>query len=249
MLVFSVGVTLCSQKPVEPPGPMLVLIDSIDTLASDLGSNSATVAFLRKILVAIASQPQGSKLVLPVSAKSPLLPQLISVSLSNTLTHITLHSPELVSHVAKTYLTPPPLADVHPTPKFWSVFLPVAQRGEGERLVLAGQDGAKLSMNEGVAEILVRAGRKGPERTLEAWRLQDDVVIACKCGDLTGLQGIAVEREPVADSQVQFPIIYELLRADRAIGRCYSDTSFQLIPNGFADCRESTGAPSLRPSR
>jgi len=147
-----------------PPGPISVFIDSINTLVDDVGSASGVYKFLKNVLSLLNERPSPSRLVLPLSSGSQLLPLLLPSSFSQTLTHITLHSPALLVSLSESYLTPPP--PYSPPEKFWALFIPTASRGEGERLGMV-----EMSWNEGVVEICVRekGTRKGLVRVLEGW--------------------------------------------------------------------------------
>lgn len=108
----------------------------------------------------------------------PLLPILTQTHLSPTLTHIIAHPPSLLTHLASSYLAPPPPAG--PAEKFWTVFVPVSERvHESEALVYGPEgsgtcSGGGADLPEFVVELIVRGiaaeGRKrGIERTIEAW--------------------------------------------------------------------------------
>jgi len=108
----------------------------------------------------------------------PLLPILTQTHLSATLTHIIAHPPSLLTHLASSYLAPPPPAG--PAEKFWTVFIPVSERvHESEALVYGPEgsgtcSGGGADLPEFVVELIVRGttadGRKrGIERTIEAW--------------------------------------------------------------------------------
>ncbi|KAG9051691.1 hypothetical protein FS837_000080 [Tulasnella sp. UAMH 9824] len=176
---------------------LTILIDSVDTFRSDIESISSTCLFVGEILEALSkSQHSTSRLVLPIPSHSPLLPHLTSTSISQNLTLLVLHSPYFIAHISQSYLTPPQLDSAHPSDKFWSLFLPAAQRGEGEKLVLSGEGGAYRQMHEGIVEVVIRGGRKGVERTLEGWRVKDAgeanrSVEACLCGDLEVIKAAA----------------------------------------------------------
>ncbi|KAG8979829.1 hypothetical protein FRB90_007892 [Tulasnella sp. 427] len=178
--------------------PLSVLIDSLETFRSDIGSISSACLFVSEILETLRKSPHhhSSQLILPIPSRSPLLSHLTSTLISQQLNMLILHSPYLVAHMSRSYLTPPPLDSAHPSDKFWSLFLPAAQRGEGEKLVLSGEGGAHRQMNEGVVEVVVRGGRKGVERTLEAWRAKEtgdgkQFVEACLCGELEVIKATA----------------------------------------------------------
>lgn len=177
--------------------PLTILIDSVDTFRSDIESTSSTCLLVGEIIEALGkSQHSTSRLILPIPSHSPLLPHLTSTSISQNLTLLVLHSPYFIAHISQSYLTPPPLDSAHPSDKFWSLFLPAAQRGEGEKLVLSGEGGAYRQMHEGIVEVVIRGGRKGVERTLEGWRVKDageanQSVEACLCGDLEVVRAAA----------------------------------------------------------
>jgi len=156
------------------PGPLNVVIDSVDTLASDLGSTSQTYRFLHNIISLIRARPNPSTLTLHVLHPSPLLPLLTQTSFSPSLTHIISHPPILLTYLSTAYLTPPPPSS---TPeKFWGVFIPVSERGyESEKLVFGpGGDGpGGGEKGEFIVEVLMRGGgegrRRAVERVLEGW--------------------------------------------------------------------------------
>lgn len=177
------------STPASPLQPVTVFIDSIDTLRSDLNSTAKTSNFLSGLLQTLKARQVPGRLILPISLESLLIPHITSASLSSTIVHLTLHSTYLLTHISQSYLTAPPISSHQPSDRFWSLFLPAAQRREGEKLVLGGQDGAYRGENEGVIEIAIRGGRKGVERSLEAWRVKvgeagGHSVEACLCGEL-----------------------------------------------------------------
>nr|GAT48695.1 predicted protein [Mycena chlorophos] len=152
------------------PGPLDVIIDSIDTLCSDIGSVSATYKALYDIFSLIKARREPSRLILHIVGPSPLLPLLCQPAFSPSLTHVIAHPPALLVHLATEYLTlPPPLS---PEPKFWAIFRPISERvSEAERVVL-GPNGEGYSNDELVLEMIVRGHgdrRRGVERTLHGW--------------------------------------------------------------------------------
>ncbi|KAG1755242.1 uncharacterized protein EDB91DRAFT_1097944 [Suillus paluster] len=159
-----------------PPGSLNVIIDSVDTLASDLGSTPKTYKFIRTLLGLVTTRSEPSILIVHLQP-CPLLGLLTQTSLSPTLMHITAHPPAIITHLASAYLTQPPPAG--PAEKFWSVFIPFSERThESERLVY-GPEGngtsagawASKGTREFVVEVLIRGGsRRGVERTVEGWK-------------------------------------------------------------------------------
>ncbi|KAF7964855.1 hypothetical protein HWV62_2115 [Athelia sp. TMB] len=144
-----------------PAGPLNIIIDSVDTLASDLGSLSQTYQFLHALMVIIRARPN-------------LAPMLSSTSFSKSITHVLCHPPILLTHLASAYLTPPPPLS---TPeKYWGVFIPFSERAyESDKLVFGpnGDGGGGTVKGELVVEIIVRAGgegrRRAVERVMEGW--------------------------------------------------------------------------------
>jgi elongator complex protein 5 len=173
-------------------GAVNVILDSVDTLVSDMGSPATTYGFITELLSLVRSKPSTfptqillnqrldhdidpSRLILHVNSPSPILPLLTQTTLSNSLTHIRAHPPEILTHLATAYLTPPPPAS--PATKFWSVFIPFSEREyEIDRLVFGrgGEGRAGATKGEAVIEILVRGHsdggrRRGIDRVLEGW--------------------------------------------------------------------------------
>ncbi|KAI0335326.1 hypothetical protein GY45DRAFT_902702 [Cubamyces sp. BRFM 1775] len=156
-----------------PTGPLNVVIDSVDTLLSDLGSISEATRILSELLTIVRTRGSTSRLVLHVLAPSPILPILTQTRLSPSLTHVIAHPTALLTHLASAYLTPPP--PLSAPEKFWGIFIPISERHyESEKLVF-GQGGEGGGLPEFVAEVLVRGGadgsgrRRGVERVLEGW--------------------------------------------------------------------------------
>ncbi|KAJ8596917.1 hypothetical protein M405DRAFT_756578 [Rhizopogon salebrosus TDB-379] len=158
-----------------PPGALNVVIDSVDTLASDLGSTPKAYRLIRTLLELITARSEPSILVLHLQP-CPLLELMTQTSLSPTLIHLIAHPPAMIAHLSSAYSTPPPPAG--PAEKFWSVFIPFSERThESDRLVY-GPEGNGTSAGswrgedtrEFVVEVLVRGGsRRGVERTIEGW--------------------------------------------------------------------------------
>ncbi|CAK5280245.1 unnamed protein product, partial [Mycena citricolor] len=152
------------------------VIDSVDTLLSDIGSVAETYKFLHRVLCLIRARPSPSRLILHGVAPCALLPLLTQSTFSSSLTHILAHPPSLLLHLSTEYLTPPP--PLSPDAKFWSVFTPISERVyESENIVFgADRDGAG-GTGEFVCELVVRVDsgdglrRKGVERSLIGWSL------------------------------------------------------------------------------
>ncbi|KAJ7254058.1 hypothetical protein B0H12DRAFT_569788 [Mycena haematopus] len=163
------------QSAVEnaPAGPLDFVIDSVDTLASDIGSISGTYEFLTELRSLVRARSSPSRLVVHVLSPSPLLPLLCQPGFSPSLTHVISHPPAVLVHMSTEYLTlPPPLS---PEAKFWSIFLPVSERVyESERLIFGAEGEGTGDDDELVIEIVVRGDgeglrRRGVDRTLQGW--------------------------------------------------------------------------------
>ncbi|KAG6336959.1 hypothetical protein ID866_2153 [Astraeus odoratus] len=159
-------------------GTLSVVIDSVDTLASDIASDSQTFKFIKSLLARLTSRTEPSVLVLHLLA-CPLLSLLTQTALSPTLTHIISHPSALIKHLATEYLTQPPPDG--PAEKFWSVFIPISERVYDSQRLVYGPDGAGTSTGgeddskEFVVELIVRGtsteGRKrATERILDGWK-------------------------------------------------------------------------------
>ncbi|SJL05698.1 uncharacterized protein ARMOST_09034 [Armillaria ostoyae] len=168
---------LAAFQPVIPQGPsqqLHVVIDSVDTLLSDIGSVAESYKILRGLLSKLLARPSPSRLTLHLQSTCPLLPLLLQTSFSSTLAQLIAHPPALLVHLATEYLTPPPPAS--PEPKFWGVFLPVSEREADLERIIFGQDGeGSGASGEFVVEVILRGGgdhsgrRKAVERVLEGW--------------------------------------------------------------------------------
>jgi len=153
----------------EISGSLTIIIDSIDTLASDLNSISKAYHLIKLIIEILEQRPSPSSLHLYIEQRSNLLPHLQAMSLSPALTEISVHSPYLLLEAATTFLTPPPPHSSES--KFWGVIQPMERRNEGFKLVF-GLRGPGCGHTEMALEIVERttAGSKQSVlRTLEGW--------------------------------------------------------------------------------
>ncbi|KAF4605265.1 hypothetical protein EYR40_004048 [Pleurotus pulmonarius] len=173
-----------------PAGALSIVIDSVDSLASDIGSDAETFTFLRELVSIVASRPGPSRLILHTVTPQPIL---IQSSFSSSLTHITVYPPVILTHLASEYLTPPP--PLSPEPKFWGVFLPFSERAsETDRLVYGPEGQGSGSQEEIIVQILVRYGgkstsrRRSVERVLEGWSMVYNVPV--ELSELTSLKKI-----------------------------------------------------------
>ncbi|RDX55938.1 hypothetical protein OH76DRAFT_1396285 [Lentinus brumalis] len=185
-----------------PQGPLSVVIDSVDTLLSDVASLAETTQLLSEILGVVRSRGGSSRLVIHAVAPCPLISILTQTRFSPSLTHITAHPSALLTHLSSAYLTPPP--PLSPPEKFWGVFIPIAERlYESEKLVF-GQDGEGSGPQEFAVEVLVRGGtdgsgrRRGVERVLEGWSPAGGG--PCELRDLENLKTLWTKK-PVFEAQ------------------------------------------------
>ncbi|KAJ7038143.1 hypothetical protein C8F04DRAFT_1220421 [Mycena alexandri] len=181
------------QSAVEnaPAGPLDFIIDSIDTLSSDIGSISSTYEFLSELMSLIRARSSPSRLILHAPSPSPLLPLLSQPRFSPSLTHVIAHPPALLIHLSTEYLTlPPPLS---PEAKFWGIFLPVSERvHESERLIFGPDGEGTGDTEELVIEVIVRGDaegsrRRGVDRTLQGWSLTRG---PCPLAEITALKSL-----------------------------------------------------------
>lgn len=160
----------------EASGPTTIVIDSLDTLSSDI--NSKTEAY--KLLCQVRSLPSVRLIIHainpPVGSSLDLLPIITQTSFSSNLTHIIAHPTALILYISSNYLCPPP--PLSPAPKFWSIFIPISERyHEADKLVFgAGGSGNSVNDDELIVELLVRGGstdggrkKRSVERTLHGW--------------------------------------------------------------------------------
>jgi len=163
------------------------MIDSPDTLCEDIGSPSKSYALLKRFLTHLASHSSQSRLILPLHPSSLLIPLLLAPGFAPSLTHLTLHPPQLLTHLSTSYLTLPP-PHSHPT-KFWPLWTGLTTRDEGERLVWGADGEGWGEGGEVVVEVVVRGsgggGRRGVERCIEGWKIGGP----CKVEELEDVKG------------------------------------------------------------
>ncbi|EMD41821.1 hypothetical protein CERSUDRAFT_147159 [Gelatoporia subvermispora B] len=187
------GKEVLSHVRTASAGPVTVIIDSLETLLSDVGSLAKTQQFLWELISAVRTR-SGARLIIHVLAPSPALAILSETKFSPSLAHITAHPPALLSHIASAYLTPPPPSS--PPEKFWRVFIPIAERHyESEKLVY-GSNGDGSGSKDMVLEILVRGGdgsgrRRAVERVLEGW---SSTTGPCELSSLESLKALFTKK-------------------------------------------------------
>ncbi|OJT12966.1 hypothetical protein TRAPUB_10531 [Trametes pubescens] len=202
MPVRSLRGTILEAVQSTPAGPLNVIIDSVDTLLSDLESVSETTRLLSELLALVRERGGTSRLILHILSPSPLIPLLTQTRFSPSLTHLIAHPPPLLTHLASAYLTPPP--PLSSPEKFWGVFIPISERPyESERLVF-GSAGEGSGLQECAVEVLVRGGadgagrRRGVERVLEGW--SPAAGGACELREMGSLKSLWSKR-PVFEAQ------------------------------------------------
>ncbi|KAJ7169934.1 hypothetical protein C8R46DRAFT_1162644 [Mycena filopes] len=180
-------------------GPLDFIVDSVDTLASDIGSISETYKFLWDLMSLIRARSSPSRLILHALSPSPLISLLTQPGFSSSLTQVIAHPPALLLHLSTEYLTPPP--PLSSEAKFWAIFLPVSERvHESERLIFGTDGDGTGDAEELVIEVIVRGDaegsrRRGVGRTLEGWSLTRG---PCPLADIAALKSIVVA-DPTQD--------------------------------------------------
>ncbi|KAJ2914879.1 hypothetical protein MD484_g5547, partial [Candolleomyces efflorescens] len=174
--------------------PIDVVIDSIDTLLSDIESPSDIYKHLHSAHKKLSARP-GSSLILH-GTNIELISLVTQASFTSSLVHIKGHPTVILTHLNTEYLTPPPPLSLDV--KFWSVFIPLSQRQRDvNELVFGAKGEGSGDPNEIVVEILVRGGtgrKRNVERELEAWSVS---LGPCRWSDLEALKTIASKRGPV----------------------------------------------------
>ncbi|KAJ7631035.1 hypothetical protein FB45DRAFT_917257 [Roridomyces roridus] len=178
-------------------GPLDFVIDSVDTLLSDIGSLSETHKFLQEVLLIIRGRSSPSRFILHVQATCPLLPLLSLPAFSPSLSLVIPHPTALLLHLATEYLTPPP--PLSPEPKFWSIFLPMSERmEESERLVFGSAGEGAGDSEQFVIEVIARGDgdglrRRGVDRTLHGWSMAKGL---CSLEDIDALKPLWARSVP-----------------------------------------------------
>jgi len=167
--------------------PTTVVIDSLETLLSDMGSVSAAVMLLKKV-----RKRQNTNLILHVvqsHESKDLIAHLSQTSFSPSLVVHTAYPTSLLLHISTNYMTPPP--PLSPEPKFWSVFLPISERQHDiDAIVYGGEGSGSHVAEEFVVETIARGGQSGSrrrravERNLRGWRSPNGF---CELKDLSQL--------------------------------------------------------------
>ena len=170
--------------------PTTVVIDSLETLLSDMGSVSAVVTLLKKV-----RKRHNTNLILHVvqsHESKDLVARLCQTTFSPSLVLHTAYPASLLLHISKDYMTPPP--PLSPEPKFWSVFLPISERQHDIDAIVYGGGGSGSHVTEEfVVETIVRGGHNGSrkrravERDLRGWKPPNGF---CELKDLVQLGGL-----------------------------------------------------------
>ena len=175
--------------PTRDDKPVTVVIDSVETLLSDMGSVSAVVTLLKKV-----RERQNTVVLLHVvqsHESKGLIAHLSQTSFSPSLVLHTAYPTSLLLHISKNYMTPPP--PLSPEPKFWSVFLPISKRQHDIDAIVYGGEGLGSHVTEDfVVETIIRGGQSGSrrraiERKLRGWTSPNGF---CELIDLPQLEGL-----------------------------------------------------------
>ena len=232
--------------------PTTVVIDSLETLLSDIGSVSTTVTLLKKI-----RKRQNTNLILHVvesHESKVLVTSLSQTSFCPSLVLHTAYPTSLLLHISTNYLTPPP--PLSPEPKFWSVFLPISERQHDiDAIVYGGEGSGSHVTEEFVVEAIVRGGQNGSrrrravERNLRGWKSANGF---CELKDLARLEGLwGSNKTPI-----------EIVRVLRIFLRYYANStlpeyhhrpnhqpSVQFEPDAISTSSSGPGPPSVYASR
>jgi len=115
-------------------------------------------------------ESSDARLILHTQSPSAFIPLIASTTFSPSLTHVIAHPPCLLHYLSAELNTPPP--PLSPSPKFWSVFIPVSERiHDTEQLVFGAAGEGSGHPSELVIEVIAREGgrKRGTERVLEGW--------------------------------------------------------------------------------
>ena len=189
-----------------------MVIDSLETLLSDIGSVSAAVTLLKK-----ARKRQNTNLILHVvqsHESKDLVAHLSQTSFSPSLVVHTAYPTSLLLHISTNYMTPPP--PLSPEPKFWSVFLPISERQHDIDAIIYGGEGSGSHVTEEiVVETIIRGGQNGSrrrravERHLRGWKSPNGFCELKELSQLGGLWGSnKIPIETVCALQVFYSAIH-----------------------------------------
>ncbi|KAF8898687.1 hypothetical protein BD779DRAFT_1666485 [Infundibulicybe gibba] len=188
-------------------GPLDLVIDSINTLCSDIGSVSETCQFLRRLVYLVrerpgAYYPLSQQTSRPTPTSRPLeadppcgttIAPRISINPDSILPipHTRYCAPTCAPNPSLPGIPDPP-PPASPEAKFWGVFLPVSERlYETDRIVYGPAGDGCGGTTEFVIEILVRGadGRKrAVERVLQGWSTARGG--SCELAELQSLKGL-----------------------------------------------------------
>ncbi|KAG8970136.1 hypothetical protein FRC03_011154 [Tulasnella sp. 419] len=142
----------------------------------------------------------SSRLILPIQARSQLLPLLKNPSFNPALACLRIYPPSVIPYIADAFLSTPEQRSCRPPDKFWTLIHSVTERGDSDDMVLKGED---REQKEGIVEVEIRrkGNRKGIERTLEGWQVRSnkeenwfEQVDACDWDQLECLRALVCRR-------------------------------------------------------
>jgi len=227
--------------------PTIVVIDSLETLLSDMGSVSAAVTLLKKVW-----KLQNTNIVLHViqsHESKHLVAHLSQTSFSPFLVVHTAYPTSLLLHISTNYMTPPP--PLSPEPKFWSVFLPISERRHDiDAIVYGGEGSGSHVTEEFVVETIVRGQngsrkKKTVERNLRGWKSPNGF---CELKDLSQLGGLwGSNRIPVGT--VRLPRVFLRHRINSVLPESrhgsYHKPFIQPEPDAISTGIQGSGTPSI----
>jgi elongator complex protein 5 len=141
------------------------------------------------------SAPAPARLIALLPHTSALLPHLLPLSLSSTVTCLHPHHPNLVTSLSRAYLTP-----IDSSPRFWQILDNARDRRIGETMAFRGEDGIDISGSwdagtGAIVQILMRkatGGAKGMNRSLAGLQVVEggDIEV-CKVEHLIPLNPVS----------------------------------------------------------
>ncbi|WVQ68153.1 uncharacterized protein L199_006359 [Kwoniella botswanensis] len=159
-----------------------IFIDALDILSEDY-SASKVLSLLKNILSVIKKAKAPSRLILLLPPSSTIYHSLITPSFHSTLTLITPHSPHLVEHLSKSYLSP--ISSI-PSPNLWMILENTTKRSTHQDMALKASSEKiefdpcwtqSLGGPTAIVQVLVRkptGGIKGISRSLEGLKFNDE---------------------------------------------------------------------------
>ncbi|WVW85818.1 hypothetical protein I302_107856 [Kwoniella bestiolae CBS 10118] len=156
-----------------------IFIDALDILSEDY-SASKVLSLIKAILNSIKKVKAPSRLILLLPPNSPISQTLLTPSFHSTLTLLTPHSPPLVEHLSKSYLSP---ISAIPSPNLWMILENTTKRSTHTDMALKASN-EKVEFDptwslggSAIIQVLVRkptGGIKGISRSLEGVKVLEE---------------------------------------------------------------------------